>query len=214
LSKVKKKKRLTDKHFKSWDRQRIHRFINKYCLEESRLFWLSGILGSLCGAYIVYSISFSYKNSAFLSYYLTLLGLLSIPTVFSFFKLLDEGGGKTDSIFDLIGSLGMLLALPWAIPAILVIIGWIYVVLFFGITGILNVLFGIFFYNVIHYTLSTIGSILYSPPPYEKERILIDPSGNPEMCFLREYPALEGFYGYRLPNVGDLSKIERYMNNC
>ena len=57
---------------------------------------------------------------------------------------------------------------------------------------------------------------LYTPLDsycFSTKYLLIDPDGNPEMCKIGKYPALEGFYGYRLPNAGDLHKIAVYLDN-
>ena len=166
MSKVKKKKRLTDKHFKSWDLQRIHRYI--HTLPDAR------------GRERIDESSYNAKSILAWSTLLTsyVLGFFVWCILVDFVHRLDGQAG------------GVAFVGLWV---------WIYGCWYFA-----------FFTNR---TLMLVANILYLPASHA-EHLLIDPDGNPEMCFLSDYPALEGFYGYRLPNVGDLSKIERYMNNC
>jgi len=81
-------------------------------------------------------------------------------------------------------------------------------------------LFG-FGYAISHFLfekiLPTISYIFYQPPPPSWETgniILISPDGNPEMCKVFQYPAIQGLYGYRLPNAGDIEKIEKFMKSA
>jgi hypothetical protein len=34
------------------------------------------------------------------------------------------------------------------------------------------------------------------------------------MCKVYQYPAIQGLYGYRLPNAGDIEKIEKFMKSA
>lgn len=57
--------------------------------------------------------------------------------------------------------------------------------------------------------------LFYRPPSSNgDEIILINPDGNPEMCEVFQYPAIQGLYGYRLPNAGDIEKIEKFMKSA
>jgi hypothetical protein len=58
-----------------------------------------------------------------------------------------------------------------------------------------------------------IALLLFYKPPVREEIILINPDGNPEMCKITKYPAID-FYGYRLPNAGDIEKIEKFMKSA
>jgi len=65
--------------------------------------------------------------------------------------------------------------------------------------------------------LPTISYIFYKPPFPSWDTgniILINPDGNPEMCKVYQYPAIQGLFGYRLPNAGDIEKIEKFMKSA
>lgn len=154
----KRANRLTDKHFKSWDLQRIHRYI--HTLPDAR---------NRHG----YTDMSSYNPKSILAWSTLLTSYMLGLFVWFILIGLFAGGG---AFFGF-----------WI---------WMYGSWFFA-----------FFTNR---TLMLVANILYLPASHA-EHLLIDPDGNPEMCFLSDYPALEGYYGYRLPNVGDLEKIEKYL---
>jgi len=66
------------------------------------------------------------------------------------------------------------------------------------------------FVMCVGFTVQAVSHIFYRPPSSKSEIILINPDGNPEMCKITKYPAFD-FYGYRLPNAGDIKKIEKFM---
>ena len=61
--------------------------------------------------------------------------------------------------------------------------------------------------------VQVVSHIFYRLPSSKSEIILINPHGNPEMCKITKYPAID-FYGYRLPNAGDIEKIEKFMKSA
>jgi hypothetical protein len=153
----KREKRLTEKHFKSWDLQRIHRYI--HTLPDGR--------GPPGWEY------HSYNPKSILACF-TLLTSYVLGCVVWVVLI---------RVFDRPGAV-------FGFPV------WMYGSWYFA-----------FFTNR---TLMWAVNILYLPAPCAKN-LLIDPDGNPEMCSLSDYPALEGYYGYRLPNAQDLEKIEKYL---
>jgi hypothetical protein len=73
--------------------------------------------------------------------------------------------------------------------------------------------FGLLMFVVLHLIVSGITRFvilaletMFSFYTGKDEMILINPDGNPEMCKIKDYPAID-FYGYRLPNAGDIGKI-------
>ena len=187
---------LTDKHFKSRHRQRIHRDIKGFL--DVDLFWLSAFVGSFCAAALVQFLSEDYLYA--------FLFLIAIPL----WLAVPAALGIVDNSKPGLEEWGSLLILFFASYVF-----GPFAVLFVVIFGIwLNAFFGSLFYYPTYYLWSAIACILYSPSERQKEILLIDPDGNPEICnWLNEYPALEGFYGYRLPNADDLHKIAVYLDN-
>ena len=154
----KRVKRLTEKHFKSRDLQRVHRYI--HTLD-------GGERGTS-----------EYDETGSILAWFVMLTSYALGLVLWVWWMC--GDGLLGDGFKFFVGLGI----------------WIYGSWYFA-----------FFINR---TLKRMADILYSPPS-RGINLLIDPDGNPEMCFLGDYPALEGYYGYRLPNVHDLEKIEKYL---
>lgn len=80
--------------------------------------------------------------------------------------------------------------------------------------------FGFLIFVVLHLIVSGITRFVilaletvFSFYTGKEEVILINPDGNPEMCRITHYPAID-FYGYRLPNAGDIGKIEKFMKSA
>tara|TARA_R100001086_G_scaffold107681_3_gene54365 strand:+ start:310 stop:810 length:501 start_codon:yes stop_codon:yes gene_type:complete len=70
---------------------------------------------------------------------------------------------------------------------------------------IVKKLFKLFFQKILNF--------LYKIPAgtaISRMVVLINPHGNPEMCKITKYPAFD-FYGYRLPNAGDIEKVEKLI---
>jgi len=200
---------LTDKHFKSRHRQRIHRDIKGFL--DVDLSWLSAIVGSFCGAALVQFLSEDYHCS--------LLTLLAFPIMIAvaFTPLCIVSIFERKSAFD--WSMFIFTFLTFVF-FIVISTGldrddrWLLLPPVFCYIIVMNAFFGSLFYYLTYYLWSAIAYILYSPSEPQKEILLIDPDGNPEICnWLNMYPALEGFYGYRLPNAGDLHKIAVYLDN-
>ena len=72
------------------------------------------------------------------------------------------------------------------------------------------------FFSALFITIvaQSISHIFYRPPSSNGEIILINPDGSPEMCKVYQYPAIQGLFGYRLPNAGDIEKIEKFMKSA
>ena len=168
---------LTNKHFKSRTVQRLHRYTRDN-------FWYSCVIGCF---FMV-----ALECLAFGSYWLVLaliLSAVSYGIVHALEKLLPSA------------------LLPYAIGVVYMLFLPPYMVccIFGGLMG----------HCVFVPPLRVVSDLLYTPPgrvdcwgyPAGEPVILINPDGNPEMCKIGEYPALEGYYGYRLPSARDLEKI-------
>jgi len=84
------------------------------------------------------------------------------------------------------------------------ILGFLICMFTFG--GFLGGMIAILTTPLLQLAIGFIALLLFYKPPAREEIMLINPDGNPEMCKITKYPAID-FYGYRLPNAGDIGKI-------